>query len=162
MNFIGRYFWLIGIVMSFVNYFIIMQRMNRNSQEINGSDPEVQELVKINALYYLVIQNIPLAVMGVGIMSGNVEAVWNFFRPQDKNPYVLLFFGSAVLCWLAGAYWIFLKRGAEKIADHPGVIFTKPVGSVYIKILWIGMAAGGIAGFVAVWYMNIPMPNMLP
>jgi hypothetical protein len=60
---------------------------------------------------------LPWIVMGLGQVTGGTATVWDYFRPQDMNPFVLAFVGSVVALSLAMVYWIFFMGGAQKAAE---------------------------------------------
>jgi len=53
--------------------------------------------------------------MGWAILMGGVPNIWYFFRPQDRNPYVLVWFATLFILALGFAFWVFLLEGAEKV-----------------------------------------------
>jgi hypothetical protein len=58
---------------------------------------------------------LPWVVMGWAILIGGVPNLWYFFRPQDRNPYVLAWFASIFAIAAYFGFWVFVLGGAEKV-----------------------------------------------
>ena len=83
--------------------------------------------------------------MGVGRVAGGV-APTAYFRPRDGNPFVLAFFASVVLLWIAGVYWICFRGGAEMLVEHPGLLRNEVSTPTQLKVVAALCLAGGVAG----------------
>ena len=158
----SRYFWIVAIVVTGVNVAVFKARSARYVH----AKPELAEGYATLIRGYLIWMNVPWVVMGFGCTVGGIPTVWHYFRPQDGNPYVLAWFASVFLLWIAGTYWLFLKGGAETLVKHPGAIhvhapFTKSrdiSSSLAIKLLWCACLLGGILGVAMMWSQDIPLP----
>ena len=154
---ISKYFWLMFIVVTFANAIIMKVRakklIKKNPDLKNGYDTIFKGII--------VWGNIPWIVMGAGIIMGKVPSMFHFFNPQDGNPYVLAFFGSVVLIWLMGTYWLFLKNGAKMLVDHPGIFNYNFSSPTMVKLFWILCLLGGIVGIVMMFIMPIPIENQV-
>jgi hypothetical protein len=156
----ARYFWLIAIGVTGVGWLIF----RKNARGYIKKNPQLREGYVALLRGYLIWMNLPWLVMGIGCTVGGVPCLWDYMRPKDGNPYVLAWFGSLFLVWALGTSWLFGKGGAEKLATHPGAIqlaygwqakdITNPM---LIKALWLVMLAGGLAGCVGMWFMDVPM-----
>ncbi len=108
---------------------------------------------------------LPWVVMGVGILSGDVSTVFDYFRPKEGNIYVLAFFGVLFFEYTLGTLWLFARGGAEVLAKHPGFIQmrgtkTKDITNpTQIKIFWLLCLIGGVAAFFMMWHSNIEIPK---
>ncbi|MHC4532989.1 MAG: hypothetical protein ACYS6K_03465 [Planctomycetota bacterium] len=151
---ISKYFWLIAIVVTGINAYLIKFYSIKYIKE----NPELSDGYKKIFRCYLFWMNIPWVVMGAGCVIGKVPTIWHFFRPRDGNPYVLAWFGSTFLLWILYIYWLFFKGGAVMLSKHPGT-FGEIKNPALIKILSLLMIAGGILGFVFMWIIDIPIPN---
>jgi hypothetical protein len=65
--------------------------------------------------WFAIASALPWAVMGWGIVLGGVPNIWYYFRPQDRNPFVLVWFATIFLIAFYFAYWVFVKDGAQKV-----------------------------------------------
>jgi hypothetical protein len=143
------------IVVTFANAIIIKIRAKKNIER----DPSLK--LGYDTIFKGMITwgNIPWIVMGTGILTGNVPTIWHFFRPQDGNPFVIIFFISIFTIWLLGTYWLFVKNGAEMLVKHPGIFRSDFSSHNMVKFFWLLSLAGGIAGVIMMFTMNMPMPN---
>ncbi|MEZ4637359.1 MAG: hypothetical protein R2856_20790 [Caldilineaceae bacterium] len=97
---VARWFWILFVLVNMVNYVIAGQRARR----LAGDDPQRQAwYARILRVYYGALC-IPFLIMGVGIVFGCVPTVFHYFRPQDGNPYVLLFFAANIVLSVLAAY----------------------------------------------------------
>jgi hypothetical protein len=158
---ISKYFWLIGIIVTGINWVIFRKRAQRYIEE----KPELKDGYEALFRGYLLWMNIPWVVMGIGCTVGGVPSVWQYLRPRDANPYVLAWFASVFLLWVIGTFWLFFRGGAETLSRHPGAVefrygfkrkdIARPI---VIKFFWLLALTGGIIGVVLMWYMDIPTP----
>ena len=100
MPIIEKSFWLIAIVVTFLNAYLLRSR----SQEAIARNPELKEGYEKIFRGYLIYPNIPWVVMGVGILFGGVSGVFDYFNPAAGNPFVLAFHISVVALWALSVY----------------------------------------------------------
>lgn len=162
LSFMSKYFWLIAIAATGINLVIFRKR----AQKYIAEKPELKEGYEVLFRGYLFWMNVPWIVMGIGCTVGSVPSVWHYFRPQDGNPYVLAWFASVFFVWALGSLWVFFRGGAETLARHPGALAfsygfkRQDIRSpLLIKLFFLLMLAGGIAGVVMMWSMNVPIPH---
>jgi hypothetical protein len=112
-QFFSRYFWVIAIGFSLINYVIGRRRIVAESSlnEIRRSD--TLGLFGRLCLY----SNVPWLVMGWGILAGGVPSVFSYFRPQDHNAYVTGWYACMLLLAIANAFWIVLADGAARVRE---------------------------------------------
>lgn len=103
--------------------------------------------------------NLPGLVMGIGIEFGGVHSVFSYFRPRDGNPFVLAWFGVVVALWVLGFYWLFARRGAEFLVDHPGLLRGAPQSPAMIRLFYCIMVAGGVVGLLVIFLADVPVPK---
>jgi hypothetical protein len=153
MDMIEKYFWLICLVFLAVNAGIWRWRSRRHI----ARDPSLAEgyrrLIKGMVKY----GSIPFVIMGLGALSGGAPSIRDYFRPQDMNPYVLAFFGSAVLLWILGSWWLFARGGAETMVRHPGLIEPHINSPRLLKALWVLGMLGGIFAMISMFRADIPV-----
>lgn len=101
--------------------------------------------------------------MGWGIVSGNVPDAFHYFRPQDRNPYVVAFFATLLLLLLCYALWVFCADGARKIREYEllptgALRGTKPWSETAIKVF---AASGPLLLLLWIYFaarMDVPVP----
>src|SRR5437899_12760233 len=100
-NAVGRYFWLICLAISAYQYYAARRRVD--------AEEHLSEFVRIQRTGYLQLligaSTLPWIVMGLGQLTGSTSTVWDYFRPQDMNPFVLAFVGSVFALSVAMLYW---------------------------------------------------------
>ena len=158
----SEYFWLIAIAVTGINLAIFRKR----AQKYITEDPSLREGYDVLFRGYFFWMIVPWVVMGVGCTFGSVPSVWHYFRPQDGNPYVLAWFASVFVVWVLGTVWLFFRGGAETLARYPGALVfsygfkSKDIKNpVLIKLFWLLVLAGGIAGVSMMCTMDVPIPN---
>jgi hypothetical protein len=102
--------------------------------------------------------NLPWLVMGAGLEFGFVPSIFSFFRPGDRNPFVLAWFAVVVAEWILGFHWIFVQNGAQFLVDHPGVFRRDFKSTTGIKGVYCLMVAAGIAALI---FMIVSPPPVL-
>ena len=144
---IGRYFWLICLAISGYQYLAASRRID--------SEEDLDDSARAERLTYVQrsigLSTIPWWVMGLGQVTGSTSTVWEYFRPQDMNPFVLGFVGSVFAMSLAVAYWVFLRGGARKTIEFKlmhaqGFSGSKPLTERQVKLF-----AGFGPLFVLAW-----------
>lgn len=150
----SRYFWAVAIVVTGINVAIFKARSTRHIQE----NPELAEGYATLLRGYLIWLNIPWIVMGIGCTVGGIPTVWHYFRPQDGNPYVLAWFASVFMLWIAGTYWLLFRGGAEMLVKHPGAFNINTSNPTMVKLFWFLCLAGGVFGVIMMWTLDIPLP----
>ena len=154
---IGRWFWAVCIAVTLLNAAIFRARANRRIEE----HPELEEGYGKIIKGFVIWTGLPWIVMGVSCTVGDVPTVLHYFRPRDGNPFVIAFFASAFFIYGLGTYWLFARNGAEMLTRHPGLFnfdFTSPR---MVKLFWLLLVMGGIAAFLAMVLLDIPLPEQL-
>ncbi len=154
-KFLSKYFWVIAFIVSYINYISFKNK----SKKYIEKNPELEEGYKKILKYYLLWQNIPWIIMGIGMTFGKIPYIWYYFKPKDGNPFVISWYISVILLWVLGSYWIFFKNGAETIVKYPGAFNVEIKKPIIVKLIWIILLAFGIFGFIFIWNSNIPIPE---
>ena len=166
MNFfqlVGRYFWLVCIVITLVNYRKALGQAPAVGVGPDGRGPDAG----LRALYLrraALFGVLPWIVMGAGILAGGVRDVWAYFRPQDADPWVLAWFATLLALALANAAWVFLADGARKVRQYDlFAMGRRPGGKPMPELLIKALAALG-PFWILVWMfvvstMNVPLPH---
>jgi hypothetical protein len=108
---LGRHFWLLCLSLTAYRYVFGM----RSLASRDARDPRVSPAAIALRRWFAVASALPWVVMGWAIFIGGVPNIWYFFRPQDRNPYVLGWFATIFAGALYFAFWVFLLEGAEKV-----------------------------------------------
>jgi hypothetical protein len=67
--------------------------------------------------FFLAACALPWIVMGLGQLTGKTDSVWDYFRPQDMNAFVVAFVVSVLALSFAFLYWVFFMDGARKAVE---------------------------------------------
>ncbi len=154
-NTIGKWFWVICIIVTFLNGAIFKFRAKKRIKQTPDLEEGYNKIIK----GFVTWGNLPWIVMGIGCTFGGIPSMWHYFHPQDGNPYVLSFFGSLFLIWILGSYWILFRGGAEELVNHPGIFNYDMKSPAIVKLIWIACIFGGIVAVIMMYTQNIPIPN---
>jgi hypothetical protein len=108
---IGRYFWLVCLGIAIYNYMAGVRSLESKAP----SDPTASVDARRLRRWFAIGAVLPWLVMGWGILMGGVPTIWYYFRPQDRNPFVLAWFATMYIEACYFAYWVFVQDGAQKI-----------------------------------------------
>jgi hypothetical protein len=147
-----RHVWLLFVIATVANAFILKFRSRVHIRE----HPELAAGYRRYFRGVLFWSNLPWLVMGVGIELGGVRNVSSYFRPRDGNPFVLAWFAVVVTLWILGFYWLFMRRGAEFLIEHPGLWQRDVKSPAMIRVFYCLMVAGGIFGLWFMLFNDIP------
>lgn len=145
--------WMIFIAVTCLNGLIFRFKVRKHILENPGLEPGYNMLIRGLVIW----GNIPWVIMGTGIMSGSVPSFFHYFNPRGGNPFVLAFFGSIFLLWILGTYWLFFRRGAEMLMEHPGLINFDTRNPAVIKLIWCVCLAGGVLAVTMMFMQKIPI-----
>lgn len=162
MEFIFKYFWAIALVVAIANTFVLKRQIRQRIEQ----DPELESgyytLIKGFTLFSI----LPWLVIGIGILTGKVENMFQYFiRPDFSNEAVIAFWvtiaGLVILC----GFWIFFNGGAEMLERHPGFIRFYYFGKHYdrltsnqVKLTWLGAVIIFAVMLYLFWSNNFPLP----
>jgi len=148
-----QHFWIPAFITVCINGFILKVR----SRSYIKASPELAEGYSTLLRGLLFWGNIPWIVMGFGSTVGDVRSVWDYFRPQDGNPYVIAWFVSVILLWILGTYWLYEKGGAEMLVKHPGLLNGQFTSPSEVKTTWLLCLLGGAVAAVAMCLVYMPV-----
>jgi hypothetical protein len=149
-----KYFWILFIVTTIVNVYILKSRVqphiDKNPDLKNGYDNIFRN--------FLIYGIIPWIIMGAGVLSGKTNGIFDFLNPRALNPFVLTFHLYIIIINLLLFRWIYFKKGAEFLSQHPGIIVFRGFGKSkevtspnLIKLFFALAFAGGITGMTMMW-----------
>jgi hypothetical protein len=155
---ISKYFWVVALAFAAFNYW----KADRDASRI--VEPNKALEAKTYLRNFAVAGALPWVIMGVGQISGATPTVWHYFRPQDGNVFVLVWFSTYFALSCVFAWWVFLASGAKKVAEFNlmtvlGQYSAKKLSENMIKIF----AALGVL-MIPIWFymavsMNVPLPR---
>jgi hypothetical protein len=159
-DFLGKYFWAIAIALTLLNYRWKTANLPRPS---NGDSPDNGLLLYRRAVGLMIA---PWLIMGVGILFGGVPGVWNYFRPQDLNPYVWAWYLCLFMLACGFAYWVLFRGGARRAVElqlAQVVFLGKPM---QMSEQWIRVYAAVSPLFIIlwvwlVWHMDARVPGQV-
>lgn len=128
---IEKTFWLIAIAMNIFNAYVLRSRSKR---EI-ARNPELKAGYDRLIRGYSIYMSLPWLIMGIGIMSGATQGVFDYLNPRAGNPYVISFHVFIIALWAAFIFWIYFRNGAELLASHPGALSGNIKSPLFIKVL---------------------------
>jgi hypothetical protein len=111
---LSQYFWLIFLGMSLFNY-LAAQRQLQQSGAFSGSDAHSASL---HVRWFALAGALPWVVMGLGQIMGFTPTVWYYFRPQDRNPFVVGWLACIFFLAVVYAIWVFYFDGARKVREY--------------------------------------------
>lgn len=117
-EFLFRHFWLLALGIGILNYFLIKKNVRPYIEEDPSREPGYEQYLS----YLLLFLVLPWVIVGAGILSGELNTVFDLLNPRNghwivKSVWVLigsLFIGHAV--------WVFAGSGAEFYENHPGLL----------------------------------------
>jgi len=136
-----RHFWVAFVVVTVVNGRAWWSRVESRIRSQPDLEPGYRRLYR----GYLLWTNMPWVLMGLGILSGQTESIFDFLRPSEGNPFVLAWWGfmAGLLC--LGTYWVFVAGGAETLERHPGVYMVPQWPASKLRVFWLGLVIWNVA-----------------
>lgn len=108
---VGCYFWMLCLAIGGFQYFAGLRSLSSK----DPADPRRSAEAVALRRWFAVLSELPWVVMGVGIVVGAVPNIWYYFRPQDRDPFVLAWFVTVFMLAFYLAYWVFFRAGAQKL-----------------------------------------------
>ena len=101
-------------------------------------------------------------VIGTGILGGAAPGMFYYFNAKNGWP-AITWYASVMALYLLGLWWLFFRRGAETLAEHPG-LFNHEMSADAIRTFYLITSIGSIAfsvmffffpaGLVLYWITN--------
>jgi hypothetical protein len=153
-----EYFWLIALGAGAFNYRRARGRIVASGAG-GGSSEAVTYLGRCAAGV-----NLPWVVMGLGKMLGYTPTLLYYFRPQDRNPFVMAWLAVILFNTCAYAWWVVVAGGAEKVRDLNllalvGQHGSRPPSLRFIKRFAVVMLLLFPVWFGFIVFMNVPIPK---
>jgi hypothetical protein len=157
----ARYFWVLALAVSVYNFVAA----SRSEAAYAGLDTAQVARARRLRRRFAVMSIVPWLIMGYGQLIGGVPTVFHYFRPQDRNPYVLAFVASIFVASVVVAIWAVFFGGARtavtlRLAVFPGASATNGLGEGRIRLI-----AAAAPLFVIVWVlmatlMDVRVPEL--
>ncbi|MDH5589686.1 MAG: hypothetical protein OEZ65_09915 [Gemmatimonadota bacterium] len=144
MTSILDHFWAVCIAVTCANAVVWWRR----GEEFRQRDPSLEYGYRRLVRGLLAWGNLPWVVMGIGMASGNVDSLFRYFDIRGGGPFVLAFYASMFVIWIAGFAWIFWGGGAMALVRHPGLSNFPMDDPRVVKVLWAMSVISGVI-FVA-------------
>ena len=148
---IAKNFWVIAILATSINFLIFKDKAKDYVKQNPDLSVDYEKLFK----HYFFWFNIPWIIMGIGIVTSGVPDISGYFRPQDGNPFVLVWYISIFSLWAVGTYWLIFKGGAEMLIKCPGALRGNVTSPLFIKVLWLICIFWGIAAVIFLYNHDI-------
>jgi len=147
-------FWVVFIIVTCVNGAVWWRR----GQKAMAEKPELETGYRRLICWWLIGGNLPWLVMGAGIVLGGVPSVFHYFNPRN-GPFVIAFYVTIVILWIASFYWIFFRGGAEDLINHPGMLNFPLQKPFWVKAYFLAMLGVGIISLASMIFGDIKVPN---
>ncbi|TKG90741.1 hypothetical protein EYV94_23035 [Puteibacter caeruleilacunae] len=157
MELLLKHVWILLILVTVVNALVLKFQSKKYIQE----RPDLKDGYDKFFLGFLVYGNIPWLIIMVGSLSGITESVFEYLTPRLLNPVVLLFHLSVIVLWALSIRWVYFKKGAEFIEQHPGIFQrkgfngTKDITAKQVKLILPFLIIGGLAAMVMMWTLEV-------
>ncbi len=142
MSFLSKYFWAAAILINLVNAALSW----RYARKDMAARPERAGEYRLLLHVFFFASNVPLVIMGLGMVVGGVPDVLHFMRPRDGNPWVIAFHVTILLLLLAWLAWLF--RGG------PEWLLKRHVPRRHNLFMGVPLVMA-ILGMLAMWLMDI-------
>lgn len=158
----SSYFWAFAILTTYFNAAFFKRSAKDNIQQ----NPELAAGYSKFIRNYSFWMNVPWFVMGIGCIFDRLT-FWHYLRPGDGNPFVIAWWILMPVLYVLSFYWIFFRKGAEKLAEYQIVRYSSSgrfghiSNSMKTKLGYLLCLAGGIVVAVAMLTKNIPLPPFL-
>jgi hypothetical protein len=155
-----KHVWVLFLIVAFINLLIF----SRTARQALRSHPTLKEGYRKLMIGYLIGLHSPWVLMGVGCIASDIT-IWDYFRVQDWNPFVVAWWGYVVLLWVLGFYWLFFGQGAEFLVDHRDLWgpwkYRIPSDPRWIKVWYVVCVIGSASmlGLVLNGTFLIPQPK---
>lgn len=126
------YFWLIAIGINFLNGEIGWVRAQSHIRRNPDLKPGYIKLIR----GFVVSMSMPWILMGIGMGTGQVTRLADYFYPQLGNQAVIAWWVSIWALLLFYSYWIWFRNGAEKLVKYPGLMRGNSTNPAMIKLGW--------------------------
>ncbi|WP_190811679.1 hypothetical protein [Flagellimonas sp. S3867] len=158
MEYVFKHAWILFLFVTVINAFL----GKKSTKKLSDQNPELKEGYNNYFKGYITLGSMPWILMGLGVLTGQAESIFDFFNPRSEKWIIQLFFGYLIIIWMLGIWWIYFKKGAEFIEEHPGLVQRRTlsgksnVTARQVKIFFPLMLFGGIMAIVLMWNMNLP------
>ena len=97
-----KHFWLAFVVVTIIN----ARYWRAGVQGRIRAQPELEAGYRRLYRGYLFWGNVPWLLMGAGVLSGQVQWMFDFLQPRSGNPYVLAWWWAMAALLALGTVWM--------------------------------------------------------
>lgn len=145
-------FWAGAVLINLVNAALSW----RCARKDMAARPERAADYKLLLHVFFFALNVPLAIMGLGMVVGGVPDVFHFMRPRDGNPWVVALHVTLLLLLLAWLAWL-LRGGPEWLIKRWAAPTTTPTVPRRLKLFMGLPLVMAILGMLAMWLVDVPV-----
>jgi hypothetical protein len=146
---IFRNAWIFLLLLTFAN---AASWWSRGKKEI-VKHPELEKGYRKLVRNFMLLNNVPWVVMGIGILYGGVPTALHFLSPGN-GPFVIAFWVSVIATWVVIAYWVLFRGGAQDLLRYPGLLNSNIRDTRTVKALILLAGLGGAIGLAVMLFVN--------
>jgi len=146
MRFLSRHLWAIAVLVVAVSHMSNLKRLRAATSE----DPVGRSRATRLLLGYSLFQLVPWLILGVGILSGNIDGVFAAFSPRPEDPFVTSIWAFAIAGSVLASVWILFAGGATYVSRYGAGISPQPIPVPKVRVLGYVCLVMAIA---MVWWM---------
>jgi len=138
------YMWVFLIIVTTANALLWWyEGLDRMAQS-----PELRPGYRKLVLGLIFWGNIPWVVMGLAQLAGGVHRIDEYFQPHRANAWVVAWHGIVLGLWALYLRWLFVRKGAQALADHPGLFRYHISNPTYIKLVSCAVVGISVASIL--------------
>ena len=139
-DYITKFFWALGLIFAVWEHYSWTTKKN----QLLLQQPELADSYDRVMWGHTIFYSLPWLVMGIGILSGRVDNVFDFLRPRSGNAFVLAFYFIIVVSTLPLAVWVWAFGGASYLSPYmkksPAYIKLQLALATAFMIFFMGIA----------------------
>ena len=149
MESLFNYFWILAILTNLLNVVIVWKRVQTFIRQNSRLRPGYIKLLR----GYFMGMSIPWLIMGLGLQSGRVSRLVDYFSLSDGKPAVWAWWLSIWSLMVFYSYWLFARNGAELLTQYPGLLRGQSRNPTMIKVMWSVSVVAGVIGQLILFFM---------
>ena len=139
-TYVFQYLWLWFILGTVFGVYSNHQRIRKTL----GGKPELAATAERLNWGFAFFGALPWVVMAIGIFSGQVQGVSDFFGVAHGIPFVRYWYLMMGCVFVLGSWWIYFGSGAESFAAVGRELLPK-VTPAWVRWAWTGIVVWNIA-----------------
>jgi hypothetical protein len=142
-----RYLWFLALAATVVYAYVLQARFAALGAAHAERAPGYERMLT----WFTGLSGGLWVLMGAAIIAGGVPGVSAFLNPAAGGLWVIVWHGAFVGLLLGGAVWIFLRGGAQFLAEHPGLLPAWPPDAAAVKRVYGVVVALALAAELMIW-----------